>query len=81
MGEMQTATQQRNDGWKQDYVGGPDLRILNRTTMHNGLAVELKTPKLDGELGENQNEYLEHIRDLQYKTLVSNDYDVVTTLS
>ena len=78
LGEMQTTTQQRNDGWKKGYVGGqPDLLILNRTTQFDGFAIELKTPKGDGAMSNKQTDYLEQLENLKYKTLVSNNYDVI----
>ena len=78
LGEMQTTTQQRSDGWKKGYVGGqPDLLILNRTTQYDGFAIELKTPKGDGELSKKQADYLEQLENLRYKTLVSNNYDTI----
>ena len=78
LGEMQTTTRQRSDGWKKGYVGGqPDLLILNRTTQYNGFAIELKTPKGDGQLSNKQTDYLEQLENLRYKTLVSNNYDVI----
>jgi len=78
LGEMQTTTQQRSDGWKKGYVGGqPDLLILNRTTTYDGFAIELKTPKGDGQLSQKQADYLKQLDDLRYKTLVSNNYDVI----
>ena len=78
LGEMQTTTQQRSDGWKKGYVGGqPDLLILNRTTQFDGFAIELKTPKGDGQLSNKQVDYLEQLESLRYKTLVSNNYDVI----
>jgi len=78
LGEMQTTTQQRSDGYKKGYVGGqPDLLILNRTTQYDGFAIELKTPKGDGALRKNQEDYLEQLENLKYKTLVSNNYDTI----
>ena len=78
LGEMQTTTQQRSDGWKKGYVGGqPDLLILNRTTQFDGFAIELKTPKGDGQISNKQVDYLEQLESLRYKTLVSNNYDVI----
>ena len=72
LGEMQTTTQQRSDGWKKGYVGGqPDLLILNRTTQFDGFAIELKTPKGDGVVSNKQTDYLEQLENLKYKTLVS----------
>ena len=78
LGEMQTTTQQRSDGWKKGYVGGqPDLLILNRTTQFDGFAIELKTPKGDGVVSSKQTDYLEQLENLKYKTLVSNNCDVI----
>ena len=78
LGEMQTTTQQRSDGWKKGYVGGqPDLLILNRTTQFDGFAIELKTPKGDGVVSSKQTDYLEQLENLRYKTIVSNNYDVI----
>ena len=50
---------------------------LNRTTQYNGFAIELKTPKGDGQLSKKQTDYLEQLENLRYKTLVSNNYDVI----
>jgi len=62
---------------KAHTVGQPDILILNRTSQYKGFAIELKTPKGDGEVSARQKDYLERLRDLNYKTLISNDYDVV----
>jgi hypothetical protein len=76
LGEMQTTARQRIDGWKKGYVGGqPDILILNQTLQHNGFAIELKTPKGGGTLSNKQRDYLERLKELNYKTMVSNDYD------
>jgi hypothetical protein len=78
LGEMQATPQQRSDGWKKGYVGGqPDLLILNRTSQHDGFAIELKTPVRNGRLNDKQAEYLWDLEKLRFKTLVSNDYDTV----
>ena len=78
LGEMQTATQQRSDGWKKGYVEGqPDLLISNRTTMFYGFAIELKTQNGDAVLSHKQADYMKRLDDLRYKTLVSDNYDVV----
>ena len=66
MGEMQTTTHQKIDGWKKDYLGGqPDLLILNRTTQYDGFAIELKTQKGDGQLSNKQADYLEKLKNLK----------------
>ena len=57
--------------------GQPDLLILNRTTQFDGFAIELKTPKGDGQLSSKQTDYLEQLENIRYKTLVSNNYDVI----
>ena len=57
--------------------GQPDLLILNRTTKHNGFAIELKTPKGDGAVSKTQTEYLEQLENLRYNTVVSNNYDTI----
>ena len=78
LGELQKTAQQRSDAWSKGYVGGqPDLLILNQTSRHSGFALELKTPKGDGVLSTKQMEYMERLRLLNYKTMVSNDYDEI----
>jgi len=79
LGEMQRTTQMRSDAFKKGYIGGqPDIMILNRTTRHNGFAIELKTPKGNGELSANQYLFLQNLsQNLKFQTLVSNDYDEI----
>jgi len=78
LGEMQTTAGLRIDAKKKGYTAGqPDIPILNQTSQYSGFAIELKTPKGDGEVSARQKDYLERLRDLNYKTLISNDYDVV----
>ena len=47
------------------------MLILSQTSCHNGFAIELKTPKGDGVLSTKQRHYLDRLRWLNYKTLVS----------
>ena len=79
LGEFQDTTQKRSIGYKSGYLGGqPDLIILNKTKNHDGFAIELKPPKGDGKLSDNQVKYLNNLStNLKYKTLVSNDYDEI----
>ncbi len=78
LGEMQTTTQQRIDGWRKGYLGGqPDLLILNRTTQYDEFAIEHQTQKGDGQLSNKQADYLGQLENLRSKALVSNNYDVI----
>jgi hypothetical protein len=78
LGEMQATKKQRIDGWSKGYIGGqPDILILNKTVKYDGFAIELKTPKGDGRLSDKQLDYLTRLEELNYKTLISNDYDVI----
>jgi prophage antirepressor-like protein len=79
LGENQTTVQLRSDAFHKGYVGGqPDLLILNRSDKHNGFAIELKTPKGNGDIRVNQLNYLVNLENnLNYKTMISNDYDEI----
>jgi prophage antirepressor-like protein len=78
LGELQDTPIKRSDAYKKGYVGGqPDIMILNQTSKYNGFAIELKTPKGNGVIRDNQISYLDSLKDLKYKTLISNDYDEI----
>ena len=78
LGELQDTPIKRSDAYKKGYVGGqPDVMILNQTSKYNSFAIELKTPKGNGKVSDNQNTYLESLKDLRYKTFISNDYDEI----
>ena len=51
--------------------------ILNPTARYNGFAIELKTPKGDGVVHDKQITYLDSLKDIKYKTLISCDYDEI----
>ena len=51
------------------------MLTLNKTAKYDGFAIELKTPKGDGRLSDKQRDYLAQLGELNYKTLISNDYD------
>ena len=78
LGELQDTTQKRSKGYFKGYRGGqPDLLILNNHKTYRGLAIELKTPKGNGQISDNQQNYLADLEQSGYKTLVSNDYDQI----
>jgi prophage antirepressor-like protein len=78
LGELQDTTQKRSDAYKKGYVGGqPDILILHPSSKYNGFAIELKTPKGTGTVSENQHTYLESLKEIRYKTLISHDYDEI----
>ena len=78
LGELQTTSALRCESYRKGYIGGqPDLLILNRHRCYSGLALELKTPKGNGKLSENQSKYLFQLEQSGFKVLVSNDYDQI----
>jgi prophage antirepressor-like protein len=75
LGEFQTTYALRMDGWHKGYTSGqPDIIIANPMNEHNGFAIELKTPKGNGWIKDNQHKVRERLDDLGYKTMISNDY-------
>lgn len=61
---------------KRGYQKGtPDIIILNPNKEYNGFAIELKTPNGNGVLSENQRIYIKNLEIINYKTLISNNYD------
>ena len=78
LGENQDTSSKRIESYKKGYQKGqPDLIINNLHKNYNGLCIEFKTPVCNGVLSEAQKTLLEQYRDNGYKTLVSNDYDVI----
>ena len=78
LGELQDTSQKRIDSWKKGYTAGtPDILILNHHSKYNGLAIELKTPNGKGIVSDKQSDCLEQYQRAKYKTLVSDEYDVV----
>lgn len=82
LGEMQRTQDQRIDAYKKGYQkGSPDILILNKTHKYDGLAIELKTPKGNGNLSEAQKYMLNEYNEAKYKVLVSNSYaEVITSI-
>ena len=78
LGEHQTTSQLRCDAYKKGYIGGqPDKLILNSHRKFNGFAVELKAPNGSGIVSNKQNYYLNNLKLQNYKTLISDNYDLI----
>ena len=78
LGEYQTTSQIRIDAFNKGYVSGqPDLIILNQTKDYHGFALELKSPNGKGVVSEKQVKYLETLKGVKYKTIISCDYDEI----
>ena len=75
LGENQITSEMRIDSYNKGYTkGAPDILLLNYHKHFNGLAIELKTPKGDGELSDYQEIFLSRLNDNNYKIIVSNDF-------
>jgi hypothetical protein len=80
LGELQDIPEKRIYSFRQGYQGGqPDLLILNQHSTFNGFAIEFKHPNGNGKLSANQASSLHRYRTANFKTLVSNDYDLIIT--
>ncbi len=78
LGEYQKTSDLRKDAWSKGYIGGqPDVVILNSHKTFNGFALELKTPNGNGVLSDKQSAYLTKLKQQNYKTLVSDNYDKI----
>ena len=78
LGELQDTVPKRSDAYKKGYIGGqPDLMVLNRTKDFDGFAIELKNPNGKWKLSDKQEDYLENLAMIKFKTLVSDDYDEI----
>ena len=78
LGELQDTVPKRSDAYKKGYIGGqPDLMVLNRTKDFDGFAIELKNPNGNWKLSDKQEDYLENLALIKFKTLVSDDYDEI----
>ena len=62
------------------YIGGvPDIHIVSPHKTCTSFAIELKTPKCDGNLSNNQRAYLSRLQLQNHEVLISDDYDTVVT--
>ena len=78
LGELQDTSAKRIKCWKKGYQKGqPDLIINNSHKRYNGFCIEFKTPKGNGVVSEAQKELLQRYEFNGFKTLVSEDYDVI----
>ena len=82
LGENQITSSLRCDAHSKGYCSGqPDILLLNYHKYFNGLAIELKTPKGNGILSDNQEIFLNRLSDNNYKIIVSNDFtDIILQL-
>ena len=78
LGENQDTTFKRIDSFKKGYLrGSPDLIINNLHKHYTGFCIELKSPKGNGVLSPDQSIMLQQYQSNGFKTLVSNDYDLI----
>ena len=78
LGELQDTPAKRIDSWRKGYQAGtPDILILSHHAKYNGFAIELKSPTGKGILSEKQDACLQQYKQAKFKTLVSDEYDVV----
>lgn len=78
LGELQDTAQKRRDAYLKGYSGGQcDILILNQHARYRGFAIELKNPRGTGQLSEKQANYLVNFERAGFKTLVSDNYDIV----
>ena len=79
LGELQDTSDKRIKSWQKGYQKGqPDLIITSHHKRYNGFCLEFKTPTGKGVLSDAQDQQLKKYADNGFKTLVSNDYDVIT---
>lgn len=78
LGEMQDSPDKRINAWKKGYSAGmPDFVLFNSTKKYSGLIIEFKSPKCTGKLSDDQRRIIKHFKTLNYKTIVSNNYDKI----
>ena len=75
LGELQHNDELRLEAYRKGYTRGKsDLIIQNHTCKYKGLVIEMKNPYGTGRLNDDQIKYLNNLKLLGFKTLVSNDY-------
>ena len=78
LGENQITKDLRIDSYRKGYIGGqPDILVVSSHKTYNGLAIELKTPLGRGVLSNKQQDYLKNLTQNNYKTMVSDNYDMI----
>ena len=78
LGENQVTDKMRIESWQKGYQRGQcDILLLNKHKKYTGFALELKSPTGWGVLSQDQQKFLERLREAGYLTLVSNEYDEI----
>ena len=78
LGENQNTAEKRIDSYKKGYLkGSPDVVINNLHKHYTGFAIEFKSPKGTGTLSKDQSKMIKQYDNNGFKTLVSNDYDLI----
>ena len=77
-GEDQKTSDDRLEKYKLGYTAGiPDFILFNPSKSHAGLIIEFKSPTGRGELSEKQKQVIQQFKKLNFKTIVSNNYDEI----
>ena len=78
LGENQNTAEKRIDSYKKGYLrGSPDIVINNLHKHYTGFVIEFKSPKGTGKLSKDQSKMIKQYDNNGFKTLVSNDYDLI----
>jgi prophage antirepressor-like protein len=78
LGELQDTPSKRISSFEMGYLkGSPDLIVHNLHKIYSGLVIEFKTPKGKGKVSAEQLKMLEMYEHNGFKTLLSNDYDLI----
>ena len=78
LGELCDTKEKGIDARNKGYTKGePDIKILNLHARFSGFCIELKAERYGGILSESQSQVLKRYKLNGYKTLVSDDYDLV----
>ena len=78
MVSWKTVAEDEIQSWNKGYQKGQaDIIIPNLHKHYKGFCIEFKTPENNHVLYDAQKELLERYRDNGYKTVASNDYDMI----
>lgn len=78
LGELQDTSEKRIYSRQMGYEKGqPDIIINNASIHHDGVIIELKSPKGTGKLSEEQKSIIKRYKDDKYKIIVSNDQSYI----
>ena len=77
-GELQDTSDKRINSYRKGYTAGmPDFILYNPTRKYTSLVIEFKSPTCNGQLSDKQEYVLKHFKELNYKVIISNDYDKI----